>query len=155
MNLEDPRFGALFSSPAYAIDPTDPRFAKSAAALKVASAVAKRRSQKQAEGAGPLLHAVSGMAKGRHGLGVGSGKEGQHAGRGHAKGGAPVTAQGGAAAAAQSSAPDDAELRLLVASLKRKQGQQASAGSMQIAAPQQQGGGSRGEEGRKRRKKRG
>ena len=44
--LDDARFAAMFSDPAYALDPTDPRFAQSAGAQELAAAVA-RRKQKQ------------------------------------------------------------------------------------------------------------
>ena len=44
--LDDARFAAMFSDPAYALDPTDPRFAQSAGAQELAAAIA-RRKQKQ------------------------------------------------------------------------------------------------------------
>jgi hypothetical protein len=44
--LDDARFAAMFSDPAYALDPTDPRFAQSAGTQELAAAVA-RRKQKQ------------------------------------------------------------------------------------------------------------
>ena len=51
LNMHDPRFQEVFENPAFALDPTDPRFAKAgAAASKLASEVAKRRSKKHANG---------------------------------------------------------------------------------------------------------
>lgn len=45
VDLEDPRFKGLFASPDFALDPTDPRFAKAGPnAARIASEVAKRRS---------------------------------------------------------------------------------------------------------------
>jgi len=45
-NLDDPRFSGLFTSPDYALDPTDPRYGKAGAgAAVVASEVARRRSK--------------------------------------------------------------------------------------------------------------
>ncbi len=44
--LDDARFSAIFNNPAFALDPTDPRFSQSAGAQEVAAAVAVRR-QKQ------------------------------------------------------------------------------------------------------------
>ncbi len=44
--LDDARFSAIFSNPAFALDPTDPRFGQSAGAQELAAAVA-RRKQKQ------------------------------------------------------------------------------------------------------------
>jgi hypothetical protein len=48
LNMDDPRFKEVFENPEFALDPTDPRFAKSGkAATKLATEVAKRRSQKR------------------------------------------------------------------------------------------------------------
>lgn len=48
LNMDDPRFKEVFENPEFALDPTDPRFAKSGkAAAKLATEVAKRRSQKR------------------------------------------------------------------------------------------------------------
>lgn len=45
VDLDDPRFKGLFASPDFALDPTDPRFAKAGPnAARIASEVAKRRS---------------------------------------------------------------------------------------------------------------
>jgi hypothetical protein len=45
-DLDDPRFSGLFTSPDYALDPTDPRYGKAGTgAAVVASEVAKRRSK--------------------------------------------------------------------------------------------------------------
>jgi hypothetical protein len=45
VDLDDPRFKGLFASPDFALDPTDPRFAKAGPnAARMASEVAKRRS---------------------------------------------------------------------------------------------------------------
>ena len=47
VNLEDPRFTELLTAPEFALDPTDPRFAKAGpGAAVIASEVAKRRSKK-------------------------------------------------------------------------------------------------------------
>ncbi|GAQ86660.1 hypothetical protein KFL_003030030 [Klebsormidium nitens] len=45
VDFEDPRFGALFSSHHFAIDPTDPRFSKSAGQMEVLAEKQRRRMQ--------------------------------------------------------------------------------------------------------------
>ena len=47
-NLEDPRFGAIFNNPNFALDPTDPRFIHTAGTADIATAVAKRKGRKAA-----------------------------------------------------------------------------------------------------------
>ena len=53
--LDDARFSAIFSNPAFALDPTDPRYSQSAGAQELAATIAKRKkkqqSASQAEGA--------------------------------------------------------------------------------------------------------
>ncbi|KAG2482679.1 hypothetical protein HYH03_018414 [Edaphochlamys debaryana] len=50
VNLSDPRFGAMFESADFALDPTDPRFKKMQARDKVLQEVTKRRSEGEREG---------------------------------------------------------------------------------------------------------
>ena len=53
--LDDARFSAMFNNPAYALDPTDPRYSQSAGAQELAATIAKRKKKQQsisqAEGA--------------------------------------------------------------------------------------------------------
>ena len=52
--LDDARFSAIFNNPAFALDPTDPRYSQSAGAQELAATIAKRKmkqqSKSQAEG---------------------------------------------------------------------------------------------------------
>lgn len=52
-DLADPRFAPLFGNPDFALDPTDPRFAKAGGAAAVAAAVAKKRSAPRGAAAAP------------------------------------------------------------------------------------------------------
>ena len=45
--LDDARFSAIFSNPAFALDPTDPRFGQSAGAQELAAAVARRKHKQR------------------------------------------------------------------------------------------------------------
>ena len=45
--LDDARFSAMFSNPAFALDPTDPRFGQSAGAQELAAAVARRKHKQR------------------------------------------------------------------------------------------------------------
>ena len=45
--LDDARFSAIFSNPAFALDPTDPRYSQSAGAQELAATIAKRKKKQQ------------------------------------------------------------------------------------------------------------
>ena len=45
--LDDARFSAMFSNPAFALDPTDPRYSQSAGAQELAATIAKRKKKQQ------------------------------------------------------------------------------------------------------------
>lgn len=47
--LDDARFSAIFSNPAFALDPTDPRFGQSAGAQELATAVARRKQTQRSK----------------------------------------------------------------------------------------------------------
>lgn len=49
--LDDARFCAIFNNPAFALDPTDPRFGQSAGAQELASAVAKCKQKQRSSAA--------------------------------------------------------------------------------------------------------
>ena len=45
--LDDARFSAIFNNPAFALDPTDPRYSQSAGAQELAATIAKRKKKQQ------------------------------------------------------------------------------------------------------------
>lgn len=59
-DLADPRFGALFKSQDFVIDPTDPRFKQIDGAPAIAAAVAERRSAKRKSSAPAAAAAAAG-----------------------------------------------------------------------------------------------
>ncbi|CAI5522566.1 unnamed protein product, partial [Closterium sp. Naga37s-1] len=112
VDVNDPRFAALFTSPHFAIDPTDPRFLKSSAPQRLIAEKQRRRVPSGAAGGG----AAGGGGSGSSGRGSAS----------HARG-VPGGLAGGRGAGdgeeGKGAGSGRAELSVVVKSLKRKMGQ--------------------------------
>ena len=107
VNLDDPRFQDLYSAPEFAIDPTDPRYAKAGPGMAVvATEVVKRKNKKLLVGERRRIGGGGGgggnedSKKEKDGNGRGGGRKNEVA----------------------------ADLKLMVASLKRKSAQMGSGG---------------------------
>ena len=99
VNLDDPRFKSLLTAPEFALDPTDPRFAKAGpGAVQIAAEVTKRRGKKSASAAALQSRGVEeGGKEPGAGAGAGSGSK--------------------------------ADLKFMVASLKRKAMEESKVGN--------------------------
>ncbi|MEW5297668.1 MAG: hypothetical protein WDW36_000861 [Sanguina aurantia] len=101
VNLDDPRFADMMTSHLYALDPTDPRYAKTPAGQEYAKQVTRRKPQPSGGGAAGASVAVDSSLPSSSGAEAGAAEGAQER---------------------QSQGLQKLELRAMVAKLKRKAG---------------------------------